>query len=138
MAMDSSAQSVHPAEVPAASWRFDDPDLLTQLEAAPPGAIDAAGFGLIVMDRTGTVAEYSAAESRLSGLPPERVIGRSFFVDVAPCMNNYLVAERYTDGGDLDEQLDYVFTFRMAPTPVRLRLLARQGSSRQYLAVRLR
>jgi hypothetical protein len=31
-----------------------------------------------------------------------------------------------------------VFTYRMAPTPVRLRLLARQGSPRQYLAVQLR
>jgi hypothetical protein len=40
--------------------------------------------------------------------------------------------------GLLAEQLDYVFTFRMAPTPVRLRLLARAGSLRQYLAVRFR
>jgi|SRR5579875_1220278 len=138
MAMDSSARSVHSAEVPAASWRFDDPGLLDRLEAAAPGVIDEAGFGLIVMDRAGSVLEYGAAESRLSGLPPERVTGRNFFVDVAPCMNNYLVAERYTGGGDLDEQLDYVFTFRMAPTPVRLRLLSRRGSPRQYLAVRLR
>jgi hypothetical protein len=63
------------------------------------------------------------------------VTGRNFFVDIGPCTNNYLVARRYADGGELDEQLDYVFTFRMAPIPVRLRLLAREGSPRQYLAV---
>ena len=73
--------------------------------------------------------------SVVSGLTPARVIGRNFFTDVGPCTNNYLVAQRYADSDDLDEQLDYVFTFRMAPTPVRLRLLARKGSERQYLAV---
>jgi len=45
-------------------------------------------------------------------------------VDVGPCTNNYLVAQRFLDCDELDEQLDYVFTFRMAPTPVRLRMLA--------------
>jgi hypothetical protein len=66
------------------------------------------------------------------------VTGRNFFADIGPCTNNFLVAQRYADSDELDEQLDYVFTFRMAPTPVRLRLLARAGSLRQYLAVRFR
>ena len=62
------------------------------------------------------------------------MIGRNFFVEIGPCTNNYLIAQRYQDsaseGVSLDEQLDYVFTYRMAPTPVRLRLLARRGSPR--------
>jgi hypothetical protein len=36
---------------------------------------------------------------------------------------------------DLDDTIDYVFTFRMAPTPVRLRMLARAGAGHQYLVV---
>jgi photoactive yellow protein len=88
------------------------------------------------------VTGYNQAESQLSGLPVDEVAGRNFFVEVGPCTNNYLIAQRYQDcaGQDqeLDEQLDYVFTYRMSPTPVRLRLLARRGSDRQYLAVRLR
>ncbi len=118
-------------------WQFSDPDLLDTLESVPLSAIDDATFGLIVMDRDGIVLGYNRRESRLSGLPPAGVIGRNFFIDIGPCTNNYLVAQRYAnaDGGELDEQLDYVFTFRMAPTPVRLRLLARKGSTRQYLAV---
>jgi photoactive yellow protein len=90
------------------------------------------------MDRDGTVTGYNQTESQLSGLPVSDVTGRNFFVEVGPCTNNYLIAQRYQDSGELDEQLDYVFTYRMAPIPVRLRLLARQGSPRQYLAVRLR
>jgi photoactive yellow protein len=120
------------------SWRFDDPDLLGALESVPLPGIDALAFGLVVMDRDGIVLGYNQRESRLSGLPAAAVAGRNFFTDVGPCTNNYLVAQRYADSDELDEPLDYVFTFRMAPTPVRLRLLARKGSPRQYLAVQPR
>lgn len=117
---------------------FDDQELLDSLESASLAEIDSLGFGLVVMDRDGTVLGYNQRESRLSGLLPASVTGRNFFTDVGPCTNNYLVAQRYVDGGELDERLDYVFTFRMAPTPVCLRLLARKGSPRQYLAVQPR
>jgi photoactive yellow protein len=119
-------------------WAFDEPGLLDALEEIPLDGIDEIGFGLIVMNRSGEVTGYNAFESKRSGLRVERVLGRNFFADVGPCTNNYLVAQRFSDCAELDEQLDYVFTFRMAPTPVRLRLLARAGSPRQYLAVRFR
>ena len=125
-------------ETSVANWRFEDPGLLDALESVPPARIDDIAFGLIVTDRDGTVTGYNQTESQLSGLPVSEVTGRNFFVEVGPCTNNYLIAQRYQDSGELDEQLDYVFTYRMAPIPVRLRLLARQGSPRQYLAVRLR
>ena len=129
-------------ESAVANWQFGEPGLLDALESVPADRIDDVGFGLIVMDRDGGVTGYNQAESQLSGLPVDEVAGRNFFVEVGPCTNNYLIAQRYQDcaGQDqeLDEQLDYVFTYRMSPTPVRLRLLARPGSARQYLAVRLR
>lgn len=118
--------------------QFADPVLLDALESAPLDSIDDFGFGLIVMDRDGGVLGYNQAESALSGLPAGEVTGRNFFVEIGPCTNNYLIAQRYQDSEQLDEQLDYVFTYRMAPTPVRLRLLARRGSPRQYLVVQLR
>jgi photoactive yellow protein len=137
-ALSASAGQAGARDVSQAGWQLEDAGLLDALEAASLTDIDALGFGLIVMDRAATVLGYNTFESRLSGLPPEQVLGRNFFVDIGPCTNNYLVAERYRDGEDLDEGLDYVFTYRMAPTPVRLRLLARGGSPRQYLAVRPR
>ena len=108
------------------------------LEEFPPHRIDEIGFGLIVMNRAGDVVGYNAFESKQSGLSVDRVMGRNFFSDVGPCTNNYLIAQRFLDCDQLDEQLDYVFTYRMAPTPVRLRLMANAGSARQYLAVRYR
>lgn len=120
---------------------FDDAELCQHLDDGTV-PLDDLPFGLIVMARDGTVTAYNAFESRRAGISPERVLGRSFFLDVGPCTNNYLVAQRYDDAVTadeyLDEQLDFVFTFRMRPTPVRLRLLASPGSPRQYLAIRPR
>ena len=115
---------------------FDDPSLLATLEQSGAADFDTLDFGLVAMDRAGTVVGYNTRESKGSGLSPETVTGRNFFLDVGPCTNNYLVAERFHTEADLDVQLDYVFTFKMKATPVRLRLLARAGSPRQYLAVR--
>ncbi len=114
---------------------FDDADLLVTLESQPVDVFDQFDFGVVTMDPAGIVIGYNESESIRAGLSSSQVLGRNFFETVAPCMNNYLVRQRYLDEDSLDEYLDYVFTFRMAPTPVRLRLLAQSGSDRRYLVV---
>lgn len=114
---------------------FDTPGLLGILDSLTPERFDELAFGLIVMDRHDVVVHYNAFESARAGLSPERVLGRNFFADVGPCTNNPLVAGRYHGAVDLDEEFDYVFTFRMRVTPVRLRLLAGAASPRRYLAL---
>ena len=47
--------------------------------------LDAAPFGVIVVDRDGTILEYNAYERSLTGLGERPVIGLNFFSDVAPC-----------------------------------------------------
>lgn len=116
-------------------YTFDSPDLLDQLESASFDELDEVPFGLIVMDRSGVVTSYNRAESAQTGISPAKVLGRNFFESVGPCTNNYLVSQRYLDEPDLDDTIDFIFTLRMDPTPVRLRMLAREGSERQYLAV---
>lgn len=115
--------------------RFDAPDVVDALEAMTLEDTDDLDFGLVVMDRHGTVVWYNAHEAEHTGFVPAEVMGKRFFETVGPCMNNYLVAQRYESSDELDETLDYVFTVKMEPTPVTLRLLARSGSARQYLAV---
>lgn len=117
---------------------FDAPDLLELLETSPIDDFDELDFGVITMDRSGIVTGYNTHESERAGLPGSKVLGRNFFETVGPCTNNYLIRQRYIDEPDLDDFLDYVFTLRMAPTPVRLRMLSRAGSDRQYLIVRFR
>ena len=83
----------------------------------------------------GTVEHYNLAEAAISGLTPERVVGRHFFTAVAPCTNNFMVAHRFETEVEIDTMVDYVFTFRLAPTKVRLRLMKRPGGRRMYLGI---
>jgi photoactive yellow protein len=114
---------------------FDAADLPTVLDTMPLERFDDLAFGLIVMDRSGVVQWYNSFESSRAGIARDQVVGRHLFEAVGPCMNNYLVAQRFIDEPSLDDFLDYVFTFRMVPTPVRLRLIAQRESARQYVAV---
>ena len=117
---------------------FDAPDLLDALTTFDAPALDALPFGVVGMDAAGTVVEYNAYESRRAGISRDRVIGRHFFSEVAPCTNNYLVATRFEEEPALDAVIPYVFTLRMRPTPVELRLLRAPGAGRMYVLVRPR
>ncbi len=117
---------------------FAAPDLFDWLEAASADDLDGLPFGIVAMAADGTVERYNIAEGKLSGLTPARVIGRSFFTSVAPCTNNFMVAHRFESEPAIDAVIDYVFTFRLAPLKVRLRLLKRPGAQRMYLAVEKR
>jgi photoactive yellow protein len=114
---------------------FETQHLATLLDEVDLKLFDELPFGLIAMDRLGDVIWYNRYESQRAGLDKEKILGRNFFEAVAPCTNNYLIAQRYVDEDQLDEVLDFVFTFRMAPTLVRLRMMSVAGSPRQYLAV---
>jgi len=114
---------------------FEHPTGLAQLEAMSAQGLDALAFGVVRMRTDGEVVAYNAWESSMAGLSKERVLARNFFSDVAPCMNNYLVAERFMSEPELDATLDYVFTLRMKPTAVRLRLLRSATADHMYLLV---
>ena len=116
-------------------WSFTDPDLLDRLDAADSSALDSAPFGVTAMTEDGIVTHYNAAESRAAGLTPAKVVGRHFFSSVAPCTNNFMVAHRFETEPELDAIIDYVFTLRMRPAKVRLRLLKQPGRRRMYLVV---
>lgn len=96
---------------------------------------EAVPFGVIGLDAGLRVRTYNALESREAGLAPERVLGKPMFAEVAPCMDNALVGERFVAGGELDVTLDYLLTLRMRPTRVRLRLVARPSQDVRWVLV---
>jgi len=124
------------------SHRFDDPGLGVELKKMSSADLDDLAFGLIGFDIDKRVQRYNAPESRMAGLPPERVIGSLLFDAVAPCMNNYLVAQRFADAFTedvvLDEVIAYVLTLRMKPIRVKLRLIAFPGEAMRYVLVERR
>jgi photoactive yellow protein len=96
---------------------------IRQLSLLDAPTLDALDFGVIGLARDGSVTIYNATESAAAGLSSARVIGEQFFSDIAQCMNNFLVAQRFEDEPELDDTIDFTLTFRMRPTPVKLRML---------------
>jgi photoactive yellow protein len=123
------------ATLKAMQFHFDAENILPQLEAASEEALDSLPFGIIRMAADTRVTAYNQYESNLSGLSPVNVKGRYFFTEVAPCTDNFMVAQKFQDCSELDEVIDYVFTFRMRPTRVKLRLLKSASAQNQYLLV---
>lgn len=119
--------------------RFADDELLARLDRATDAELDLLEFGVIGFDAQGIVRRYSAFESRAAGLPVSRVQGQALFTLVAPCMNNFMVAQRFEDAMQentvLDDTIDYVLTLRMRPVKVRLRLLAAPRAPMRYVLV---
>jgi photoactive yellow protein len=108
---------------------------LNELDAMSRQEIDDLPFGVVGLSRDGLVEVYNATESKLAGLPAKSVLGTHFFLSTAQCMNNYMVAQRLEDEAELDAIIDYVLTFRMRPTPVRIRLLRSVAFARSYVLI---
>jgi photoactive yellow protein len=127
---------------PPVPLQFDQPDIFYPLDAQSDVDLDVLDFGVIAIDAEGLVRRYNKYESQLAGLSPGRVLGTPLFTTVAPCMNNFLVAQRFedalADGKALDATLNYVFTLRMRPAKVKLRLLVKPKSPLSYILVNRR
>lgn len=123
----------------ALTLHFDGADLAEHLDNASDEALDRLDFGVIGFGADTNVSRYNAVESRAAALSPERVLGQPLFTNVAPCLNNFMVAQRFEDardeGSELDVIIDYVLTLRMRPVKVALRLLAGPGRSTRYVLV---
>lgn len=121
---------------------FDARGLADVLDASSQEQLDALEFGVIGFDADGIVQRYNAFESQAAGLSPQRVLGEPLFTNVAPCLNNFLVAQRFEDaaqdGSELDDMIDYVLTLRMRPIKVKLRLLAGAAGVTRYVLVQRR
>ena len=118
---------------------FADDAVLPALQQLTDAEIDTLDFGVIGIDAANVVRRYNACESRMAGLSLQRVLGHPLFTVVAPCMNNFMVAQRFEDaaagGQPLDATIDYVLTLRMRPVKVKLRLLAQPGEGTRYVLV---
>jgi photoactive yellow protein len=118
---------------------FNEFDICARIEALDDAGIDGLEFGVIGFDADTVVRRYNTHESKLAGLASSRVVGQPLFTVVAPCMNNFLVAQRFEEaaaaGTALDATIDYVLTLRMRPIKVSLRLLAPPNQGLRYVLV---
>ncbi|MBC7500143.1 MAG: PAS domain-containing protein [Herminiimonas sp.] len=119
--------------------RFNDSQMVAQLEQLSNEKLDALRFGVIGFDKDLKVRRYNGVERRYSGLSLPSVIGSHVFEMVAPCLNNLMVAGHYLDAAAANEPLDHVMehvlTLRMRLTPARLRLLRQSEIAMWYLLI---
>ena len=110
---------------------FDEPNLAKAVEALALEAVNALAFGAIRLDAEGNVVFLSEAERRLSGFRQD-ALGRKFFTEIAPCMNNPSFKnriDRALASGKLDLAFGHVGDFgdRMRALDVRVQAAAAGG-----------
>jgi len=118
---------------------FDSPHLFDTLCGMSSTELDDLPFGVIGFDAQGLIQRYNAHEARMANFEVATVMGQHVFVELAPCLNNYLVAGRFEEAQDqaqaLDETLPYVLSFRMRPTRVQMRLLSSPDQPLRFILV---
>jgi photoactive yellow protein len=99
-----------------------DPFDLDKATTLTGGDLDALPFGVIVVDRSGTILEYNAYERRLAEMGPKPIVGLNFFRDVAPCTAVQEFEGRFGSFLDSDdtsiEPFQFVFPFKRGPQRV--------------------
>ncbi len=97
--------------------------------------LNTLNFGIIGFNNNGIITVYNKTEENMSGLSYSTVINQPLFTLVAPCLNNYLVALRFETEPVIDEVIPYVFSFKIKPCRVKLRLIKSPESSVNYILV---
>ncbi|KTS14630.1 histidine kinase [Methylobacterium indicum] len=106
------------------------------LDALAPHELDALQQGVIQIDGRGVIHLYNRAESLFSGRRPERVIGRNFFTDVAPCTHLPHFYGRFREGlrrGRLEDTFSFVYGFDPKPMQVRITLRDAAAPDRYWI-----
>jgi photoactive yellow protein len=93
---------------------FETPKLAEAVEALAPSEIDALPFGATLLDASNIIRIRNKTEAETSGLKDTSTVGRLYFVDVAPCLNNgYFKGkiEKARQNGTLDITFTFVGDF---------------------------
>ena len=121
------------------STSFEQVQLLESLTRFDRQQLDELPFGVIGFSRNYLITQYNRFEYHSTGLERDYVLGKHVFTEVAQCMNNYMVAQRFEDAwgtsSSLDNTLDYVLTWRMKPCRVKLRLLCSGKSDIAFIVL---
>lgn len=125
-------------------------DALERLASMTKEEVDELPYGFVVLDETGTILLYNRYESALSRLPEERVVGKNFFKEVAPCTRVEAFYGRFraliASADRLQENFQFRFYFQhgrqdvivhfiKAPQSLSLPVLQTESESRIFMTV---
>ena len=93
------------------------------MEIKDKNSLNQLAIGAIEVDVEGNIQYYSRAESELTGLEPDEVVGKNFFRDVAPCCRNRNFLdhfEKVVQKKAREERFEYLFTDAIKPVRVKV------------------
>jgi photoactive yellow protein len=100
--------------------------------------LDSLAYGVIQLNAEGTVLRYNSHESGLSGLTKQKVVGKNFFKQIAPCTDVRDFYGRFRDGiaaGELHCTFRFHFPFKENPRDVTITLLYNQRDETTWVLV---
>jgi photoactive yellow protein len=105
--------------------------------------LDALPFGVVALDRDGTVLRYNLYESRLARLDRNQVVGRHFFQEIAPCTRTAAFEGRFREFVEANvparvERFEYVFDFKFGAQDVTIDMVRARSAPRFYLLINRR
>jgi len=104
------------------------------------GALDQLPFGAVLLDRRGTILKYNRMEQQISGrTDPNRVIGKNWFRDVAPCTRSREFFGKFLEGVSkrkMDVLFDYTFDYKMTKQSVRIHMKTAQDPNYIWVFVK--
>lgn len=105
-------------------------DVLTAL-------FDQLPLGVVVLAREGQVVVYNQREEELARRRREDVLGRSFFAEVAPCLDVRELSGRFASGVgrdalDVNLEFSFAFPFLEHPRDVMIRLRSMEANGEPY------
>jgi photoactive yellow protein len=103
---------------------FNSPNLASRVEQMSQEELDRLPFGVILLDREGTVVFYSKTEGRLSGYAPRSPLGQNFY-EVSRCMDSDDFRGRITramENGRVDLEIGWHGDFSDPNRDLRIRV----------------
>lgn len=85
-------------------------------------------FAVVELDAKGNILMYSERNREwfTPDIDTKEVLGKNYFTEIAPCTNNFMFQGRFekvvAEGKFF--KFDYVFTYKIAPTKVKVLLTA--------------
>lgn len=102
--------------------------------------LDELAYGVICLDRNGTILRYNLAEAKFARLDRTTVIGKGFFGEVAPCTATPEFKGRFDSYVELEAPIQalsfqYLFDFKFGAQEVDVELVPAKSKDRYYLLI---
>ena len=118
---------------------FGSESLEQALSGLTEQQLNELAFGAIQLDTEGRVLQYNEAEGQITSRDPQAMLGKHFFLEVAPCTQDSEFCQRFDQAleyGSINVIFEYVFDYQMTPTKVKVHMIKRREEPSVWVLVK--